>query len=758
MNENILRRHLKRITVAVVLISAVLLAGGSFIAGSLASIQKDTMDAQMRAEVEEYKINILRQMDADQQTLHTLASFLEFNGAIGSEGFARGLYESNNQNAFRTMAYYALDGSGVRVTMDQGIESQVSVSTLAPELQDIIQRAWKGESSVSRIKYDEELGENSFVYSVPVGTGEAVAGALVASEGIQVFADILGSTTARNSGGYIHLIGSEGKFLIRSKRQVIEEEMETVFDGGHLDQGTIDRMKETMRNQESGFFSFSYQGESYQIFLDPVGINGWYLFCVNTMQGINQPMYQIIAVTRVMFTGILLLAVFLILYGYRLLRRNNRALIQAAYHDPLTGAYNLAKFKQELESALEKPLPCGVVVMNIRQFKFINEIFGKEQADALLCHMKQVLDNSMAQGEFFCRDASDSFFLYLLEPQTIRRRLDLILEQVAGLALSDHHSYQIQLYCGAAAKDAESASPDGMMTHALFALAKAKKSRQDTIWFYDAELHKKEQLENYVESHMQKALEAEEFKLYLQPKIDLRDHSLGGAEALVRWVTDRGDFFSPDQFIPLFEENGFCAQLDLYMAECVCRLLRRWTDNGLPVIPISINQSKLLFYETGYVERLCGLTEKYQVPPSLITLEILEGLAMVNTEEVNAKIRLLRESGFKISMDDFGSGYSSLNTLGNLNIDELKLDRAFLLEASEGCNLRQRIIMEQVVKLTKRLHISTVAEGVETSEHDSLIQSLGCDFGQGYYYSRPISAEAFEERFLSKGTGGSAAK
>ena len=290
-----------------------------------------------------------------------------------------------------------------------------------------------------------------------------------------------------------------------------------------------------------------------------------------------------------------------------------------------------------------------------------------------------------------------------------------------------------------------------MMTQVMFALDKAGETHQDNVWFYDIQLHEKEKRENYIESHMHQALENGEFRLYLQPKIDLKDGSLAGAEALVRWITDEGKMMFPNDFIPLFEKNGFCTRLDMYMMECACRHIHHWMECGIRPVPISVNQSRLLFYEADYPERLKELVDRYEIPAGLITLEILEGLAIGNVEEMNERISLLQKAGFRISMDDFGAGYSSLNVMGALKIDELKLDRAFLMEVSQGNNLRQKAVMEMVIALTRRLRIATVAEGVETKEDEALIRELGCDAGQGYYYSRPVSAEEFDGRFIGAG-------
>lgn len=208
----------------------------------------------------------------------------------------------------------------------------------------------------------------------------------------------------------------------------------------------------------------------------------------------------------------------------------------------------------------------------------------------------------------------------------------------------------------------------------------------------------------------------------------------------------------PGQFIPIFEKNGFCSNLDLYMVEQVCRQIRVWIDEGTTPVPLSVNQSKLLFYEVDYIDKMKGLLEKYQVPGNLITLEILEGLAMGNIDELNEKILRLKELGFRISMDDFGSGYSSLNTMASLKIDEVKFDREFLLRLQErGMDYdRQVVIMSEIVELTKKLKISTVVEGVETQENEDLIKKLGCGYGQGYYYSRPVSVEEFSEKYVDQ--------
>lgn len=755
MSEKQLMRRLRKITAVVVVISILLFLGGGFITSSLGWVQKDTMTTQMISEAEEYKANVLRKIKMDQQTLQTLASFFRFSNTISmidTDAFANGLYESNRHNSFIQMGYFTEDGDGIRVTVDREIKKNVRMEDLEEELQASIGEAWQGESAVSRVYEDARTGEKVFSYAVPVYQGDEITGVLTAKDSIEAFEDILDDKTAMNGYGYVHMIGKEGKFLIRSKNKVVNRRVESIFDGNYITEAEKEKIREAIDNDESVFSKFRYQGTAYQIYLNPIGLNGWYLFCVDTMQGVNAPIYQMINVTRAIFIGVLCLSVFLLIYGYRMLRKNHKQLIELAYYDSLTGAYNTVRFMQEMKDALSGPEKYSVCVLNIHQFKFINEIFGRAQGDKLLCHISQVLKESVNLGEYFCRDTGDFFWIVLKgqDEEATGRRLYKMMEKISSFSLSRHHNYQIMLYCGVAVRR-DNSSPEMMMTHAMFALQTARGTDRNNVWFYDVELHKQETLQNYIESHMHQALKDKEFRMFLQPKMDMRTGKLGGAEALVRWIPKDGTIIYPNQFIPLFESNGFCSSLDMYMVENVCRKIREWIDAGITPVPISVNQSKILFYEEDYVENLCAVLERYRIPGDLITLEILEGLAAGNIDELNEKIDQLKEKGFRISMDDFGSGYSSFNTLGKLHIDELKMDRVFLSAITGKEDERQKIIMAQVVDLAKKLRISTVAEGVETKENETLIRTLGCGYGQGYYYSRPIDEDEFDRKYMEKG-------
>ena len=753
MIEKRLRKRLTNVTIAVIILSVVILMGGSFFSSSINSMAHDAMTNQMRLETKEYKNNIQNLKNAELQTLNTLSSFLEFGEMIDATAFSNGLYHSTSHNQFIQMGFFNQKEMGVYVDLDS-LNNYVALTTMPEDLQAVIRRSLAGQEEISDFYYDPVLEETVFAYSVPVNRNGTIIGALFGVENISEIYAILDDTSFFNGQGNIYLIDQEGNFLIQSKTPMIQEQFNSVFDKDYISDENETTIKTALNMNEEVFSTMTYKNADYQIFFEPVEIQNWYLFSVNTAKTINESFHQIYLITRWSFILVLTIVILFILYGYQLLRKNSQRLIRAAYYDAFTGAYNTTRFNEKLEVTLEKTNNCCVIAFNIHAFKFINEIFGHEQANQLLLKIKEILDTHMQPGEYFCRDSADLFYILLLEEDRdiVKQRLEHILQEIIEDNMEKHPNYQITFYCGIAFKKNDvdqSTNRSTIMTHVMFALNKARTLPQNAIWFYDTELHKIETLDNYIESHMRQALQKEEFKLYLQPKVDLETNRLAGAEALVRWELEDGRILYPNHFIPLFEENGFCVDLDFYMLEKVCQQIRHWIDEGITPIPISINQSKLVFYDPHYIDRLIDIVSRYDVPPHLITLEILERMALEKTDELEKCFEVIRAKGIKISMDDFGTGYSSLNSLARLTIDELKIDRGFLLEAAKGEG-KQKVILEKIVELTKSFSMKTVIEGVETSKHDAFAKELHCDYGQGYYYNKPLAAKDFDTIYMRK--------
>jgi EAL domain-containing protein (putative c-di-GMP-specific phosphodiesterase class I) len=268
---------------------------------------------------------------------------------------------------------------------------------------------------------------------------------------------------------------------------------------------------------------------------------------------------------------------------------------------------------------------------------------------------------------------------------------------------------------------------------------------KETISFFTKAMHEKILKESDIFNNFYRAIEKDEFLLYVQPKYDLMTETLSAGEALVRWKDSTGKLINPSEFIPVFEKNGCIRQLDQYMLESVCKKQREWLDKGLDIVPISVNLSRACFSDKSLVKEILRLVDSYKVPHNKIELELTESAFFDNKELLIDTVTKLRSFGFSVSMDDFGAGYSSLNSLKELPIDIVKLDGGFFKVNEHDDIKKSGIIIHNIIKLAYDLNLKVVAEGVEHQDQIDFLRSLGYDILiQGYYYSKPIPSKDFE--------------
>ena len=282
-----------------------------------------------------------------------------------------------------------------------------------------------------------------------------------------------------------------------------------------------------------------------------------------------------------------------------------------------------------------------------------------------------------------------------------------------------------------------------MEDRAAMARKAAKRNILTNILFYKEQFKDSLYNRKFIEENMQTAIVQRQFMMYLQPKYSITKNEIIGAEALVRWRHPQRGIIYPNQFIPVIEENGFIQKVDYYIWEEACRFIRKCMDAGLGDCPVSVNVSRIHLKDDACIQVLSDMIKRYDIPRKLLELEITE---TIDDQQVSRKALQLKEEGYTLLMDDFGSGYSSLNILLETPFDVIKLDKKFIenMMISE----KGKLILEQVVLMADKLELSLLAEGVETKEQVELLENIGCDYVQGYYYARPMPEEEFFELLM----------
>lgn len=746
-----------QITLSTVLIGISLIVVSCMGIASIQQANRKSYNTQLQTSMNEYWLEMRNRMGTDREALQIMAEYMQGKSSEEFRDFAMDLQDARQDNSFLRMGYYTRTGMQSRVRADGTLEENIPMEALEPEVQQLINYALQGKKSASQVYYDEGMQQQLIMYAAPIQSANgSVTGVVAASKDLSAFQKILTQPSVSQNKLDVVWVDQSGRIIASSESTPLAPQgTENFLSQAGVDEQVAQSALQQMENNEAFHFTIQLEGKEQTVYMQPFGMNGWYLCYADTINSGKSPIYSILITSNVLSGMIILLCLGLLYYVRWAMWGSNKELMKLAYYDRLTGTYNFEKFTQCAEDLLAEDSNYALITMNIRQFQYINEILGKAQADQVLKKLAALLRQMVGEKECFCRSNADQFYLLLHSSQEeqVRARVEAIMEQAGTIAQELNVSYPVILYAGAAMVQ-ESAPPEELVRDLLhkaeFAQKHAVKKYQNVLAFYDRAMHRKENFQNSIESSMQSALAKQEFQLFLQPKVRLENGQVEGAEALVRWIRPDETLVYPNEFIPAFEKNGFCARLDLYMVDRTCRQLREWMDAGYEPICISVNQSRLLFYQSDYVERLCAVMDRYHIPHGYIQLEILEGLAIENIEQMNKTLAQLHEKGFRLSLDDFGSGYSSLNVLAGIQVDEVKFDKDFLLESAPDKKEKNKLALKNVVKLAKDLQITTVAEGVEVQQDEEFVHSIGCEYGQGFFYSCPIPPEEFAQRYLKK--------
>lgn len=426
--------------------------------------------------------------------------------------------------------------------------------------------------------------------------------------------------------------------------------------------------------------------------------------------------------------------------------RETAALVNQFKYDRLTGLYSMEFFYRKVKERLdENPEQEYIIVCsNQENFKLYNDTFGWEAGDRLLQEIAAGMKRMIGEKGICGRYSADRF-LFLREKDREAEDCERFVNEVH----SDRpeNIWKESTKWGIYEITDRSVPVERMCDRALLAVDSIKGQYNRHFAVYDDALRGKLLKEKAITDTMETALTEGQFTVYIQPKYSLNDDCMAGAEALVRWIHPELGFISPGEFIPLFEKNGFISRLDQYVWEQVCVRLREWRMKGYPPLAVSVNVSRADVYQSRLVDTLLKITGENGIDPAYLHLEITESAYTENPDQIISTVEELRRQGFIIEMDDFGSGYSSLNMLSRMNLDMLKLDMKFIQNEIE--KPEEQSILNDIISMAHRRHLSVVAEGVETQEQMKRLQAVGCDYVQGYLFAKPMPVAEFEELLKS---------
>lgn len=550
--------------------------------------------------------------------------------------------------------------------------------------------------------------------------------------------------------GGTYLINNDGYILIDSFDKIKESNV-NFFDyikneyniKNARDVQKIYTMASEIKNKNTGTFDVKVERETCFIHYEKVNINDWYVVTVATDNTIAKDLLSLVIVSLglCLFINFVIIAIsiYIDLSNYK----QNRRLFKVAYVDPITGLGNEVFFKENASSFLQSNENNKYIVsIDINKFKALNNIYGYEYCNKILRELGRRLREILPSDNITCRTSNDIFASIFSYQEDIKKLLDTIFHDASNLKLEDlklHLNLSIGVY-KISDKDTEI---NKVLDKATMARAKIKGLYDNNYYIFDDVIESKLLEEQKIESSMEEALENHEFKVVYQPKTITKTEKVTGAEALVRWYKD-GEIIPPDKFIPLFEENKFIIKLDLYIFEQVCQDMKAWKEKyGFTPI-IAVNVSKTHFIDQNFIKDYVRITDKYNIDRNKIDLEITESATIDGNIDTIKILNNIKEQGFTISIDDFGTGYSSLSMIQSMPIDVIKIDKIFVDKADLNS---EHNIINYIMIIAKHLGVKTIVEGVETLEQVEFVRKIECDVIQGYYYSKPIPREEFEEYF-----------
>ena len=463
---------------------------------------------------------------------------------------------------------------------------------------------------------------------------------------------------------------------------------------------------------------------------------------------IHITLQDVILMLLVCISIVLICSIYLLFVIFMFVRfvRSQRRLLKLYYADKETGGNNwyyfLGNASKKMKKYRRKSVNAAMVHIRMEKYRSYCSCYGDKEGSRLASDFYDVIRRNITRKETFARHEMCDFGMllcYVNEEQLVER-----VENIMNLMAEKRPNVKLYFKAGIHILDGEKIEPSESYNRATIARTKIDDSHNESVSFFTRQMKEELLWERKVENEMERALTNHEYKVYLQPKYSVDNEKLAAAEALVRWVHPTEGLIAPYKFIPIFERNGFIIKLDDYMIAEVAKLQAGWIAQGKHIVPISVNVSRAHFTRENLAEHICEIVDSYKVPHEAIELELTESAFFDDKETLISIVNKMKSYGFAVSMDDFGAGYSSLNSLKELPIDVVKLDAEFFRGNDEEG--KGKVIVSEAIELAKKLNMRIVAEGIETREQVDFLAEKECDLIQGYYFAKPMPVEEFEAK------------
>jgi diguanylate cyclase (GGDEF)-like protein len=453
-----------------------------------------------------------------------------------------------------------------------------------------------------------------------------------------------------------------------------------------------------------------------------------------------------------------LLGIWVSVYLIELLRERHQVRLRIdhmAFHDYLTGLPNRLLFLKELEKAIQqaerKHQNLAVLFLDLDRFKYVNDTFGHHVGDELIQEFAKRVSSCIRESDLLARIGGDEFTLFLRDFKTeedVRHVAERIIRALKTPIHLEGHNIHVSTSIGIALFPQDGRDAKTLMQHADAAMYQAKEKGKNNYQWYKAGQTKQESHRILLENGLRLALEHGQLYLLFQPKVDLYSGEIIGAEAMIRWQHPQLGIVKPSEFIPLAEETGFIYEIDEWVLATACMQMKKWQDQALPPVPISINLSAYQFRREDLPEIIHSVLQETGLSPQWLELEITERSFIRQTEEDSLQLKRLKDMGIHLSLDDFGTGFSSLRSLKHFTVDTLKIDPSFIQDLASDS--KDAAIAKAIIALGHSLQLKVIAVGVETLPQLAFLQEQKCDALQGYLFSKPVPAQEFEQLLREK--------